>query len=77
MRYLVLEGSAVAASCALLENQKVLGEFFVNIPQTHSQTLLPMVQAVFRIRSADPVIKAQPFFFVCFSYSSLSNTSGK
>ena len=28
MRYLVLEASAAAASCALLENQKVLGEFF-------------------------------------------------
>ena len=44
MRYLVLEGSATAASCALLEDQKVLGEFYVNIPQTHSQTLLPMAQ---------------------------------
>ena len=46
MRYLVLEASAAAASCALLENQKVLGEFFVNIPQTHSQTLLPMAQGL-------------------------------
>ncbi len=44
MKYLVLEGSATAASCALLEEQKVLGEFFVNIPQTHSQTLLPMAE---------------------------------
>lgn len=43
-RYLVLEGSAAAASCALLEGEKVLGEFFVNIPQPHSQTLLPMVE---------------------------------
>ena len=44
MKYLALEGSAVAASCALLEDGRVLGEFFVNIPQTHSQTLLPMVE---------------------------------
>ena len=29
MRYLVLEASAAAASCALLEEEKVLGEFFV------------------------------------------------
>jgi len=44
MKYLVLEGSAAAASCALLEDRKVLGEFFVHIPQTHSQTLLPMAE---------------------------------
>lgn len=46
IKYLVLEGSAVAASCALLEEEKVLGEFYVNIPQTHSQTLLPMVEGL-------------------------------
>ena len=46
MKYLVLEGSATAASCALLEDQKVLGEFYVNIPQTHSQTLLPMAESL-------------------------------
>lgn len=45
-RYLVLEGSATAASCALLEEEKVLGESFVNIRQTHSQTLLPMTEAL-------------------------------
>lgn len=44
MKYLVLEGSATAASCALLEDRRVLGEFFVNIRQTHSQTLLPMAE---------------------------------
>ncbi len=54
MRYLVLEGSAVAASCALLENQKVLGEFFVNIPQTHSQTLLPMVEGLLSTCGVNP-----------------------
>lgn len=47
-RYLVLEGSAVAASCALLEGEKVLGESYVNIPQTHSQTLLPMAEALLK-----------------------------
>ena len=62
MRYLVLEGSAVAASCALLENQKVLGEFFVNIPQTHSQTLLPMVEGLLRTCGTAPA--ALDFFAV-------------
>ena len=45
-RSLVLEGSAAAASCALLEEEKVLGESFVNIRQTHSQTLLPMAEGL-------------------------------
>ena len=54
MRYLVLEGSATAASCALLEEEKVLGEFFVNIPQTHSQTLLPMVEGLLKTCALSP-----------------------
>lgn len=54
-RYLVLEGSATAASCALLEEEKVLGESFVNIPQTHSQTLLPMVEALLNTCGVTPV----------------------
>lgn len=54
MKYLVLEGSAVAASCALLEDQKVLGEFFVNIPQTHSQTLLPMAESLLKTCGTAP-----------------------
>ncbi len=54
MKYLVLEGSAAAASCALLEDQKVLGEFFVNIPQTHSQTLLPMAEGLLKTCGTAP-----------------------
>ena len=54
MRSLVLEGSATAASCALLEEEKVLGEFFVNIPQTHSQTLLPMVEGLLKTCALSP-----------------------
>ena len=53
-RYLVLEGSAVAASCALLEEEKVLGESFVNIPQTHSQTLMPMVESLLSTCGVSP-----------------------
>lgn len=54
MKYLVLEGSAAAASCALLEDQRVLGEFFVNIPQTHSQTLLPMAESLLKTCGTAP-----------------------
>ena len=44
MKLLALESSAVAASVALLEGQRVVGEFFLSTAQTHSQTLLPMTQ---------------------------------
>ena len=62
MKYLVLEGSATAASCALLEDQRVLGEFFVNIPQTHSQTLLPMAEGLLKTCGLTPA--ALDFFAV-------------
>ncbi len=44
MLVLALESSAAPASAAVLEDGKLLGEFFVNTRQTHSQTLLPMVE---------------------------------
>lgn len=41
-----LECSAAAASAALLRDGKLLGEEFLNVPQTHSVTLLPMAQSL-------------------------------
>lgn len=46
MKLLALECSAVCASVAVMEDGRVTGEFFVNTRQTHSQTLMPMVQQV-------------------------------
>lgn len=46
MLTLGIDSSASAASAAVVENGKLLGEFFVNTKQTHSQTLLPMVQGL-------------------------------
>ncbi len=46
MKILALDSSAVSASAAVLEDDKLLGEFFINTRQTHSQTLMPMVQQV-------------------------------
>lgn len=43
MLILAVESSAAPASAAVMEDDKLLGEFFVNTKQTHSQTLLPMV----------------------------------
>ena len=46
MKFLMLESSAAAASCALFDGEKLLGESYLNIPQTHSQTLLPMAEGL-------------------------------
>ena len=44
MKILAIESSAKAASVAITDNQKILGEFYLNIGLTHSQTLAPMIQ---------------------------------
>ncbi len=46
MKLLAFECSAKAASCAVLEDGKILGSAFSNVPLTHSQTLMPMMQNV-------------------------------
>lgn len=49
MKILALESSAVAASVALIEDEKILVENYCNIGFTHSQTLMPMVQNLLSI----------------------------
>lgn len=44
MRILALESSAIAASVCVMEEEKILSEFYMNTKQTHSQTLLPMAK---------------------------------
>lgn len=44
MLLLAIDSSAGPASAAVLEDEKLLGEYFINTKQTHSQTLLPMVE---------------------------------
>ncbi len=46
MRILALDTSAGPASCAVTEDGRVLASSFVNTKLTHSQTLLPMVEAM-------------------------------
>lgn len=46
MLTLGIDSSATAASAAVVEDGKLLGEYYVNTKQTHSQTLLPMVQGL-------------------------------
>lgn len=46
MMLLSLESSATPASCALTRDGVLLGEFFIHTKLTHSETLMPMVQAL-------------------------------
>lgn len=54
MKTLALESSAKAASCALLDGDTVVGEFFLHTGQTHSQTLLPMVEQLLALGGMTP-----------------------
>ena len=46
MLVLGIDASAGPASAAVAQDGRLLGEFFVNTKQTHSQTLLPMTEAL-------------------------------
>ena len=48
MRILAIDSSATAASAALVEDGKVMGEFYINTRLTHSQTLMPMIDDVLK-----------------------------
>lgn len=49
MKILAIDSSAKSASVAIIEDDKVLGEFYVNIGFTHSQTLVPMIKNLFDV----------------------------
>lgn len=45
MRILAVDSSAKTAGVAICDDDKLLGEFFIDNGLTHSQTLMPMIQA--------------------------------
>lgn len=49
MRILAIESSAVTASVAVLDDDLLTAEYTVNYKKTHSQTLLPMIDEVFKM----------------------------
>ncbi len=49
MLILAMDSSATPASAALLEDDKILSEFYIHTKQTHSQTLMPMVDSVLKL----------------------------
>lgn len=44
MKVLALDSTAMVASAAIAEDEKLTGEFFINTKLTHSQTLVPMAE---------------------------------
>lgn len=48
MLILAIDSSATPASAAIRQDGQLLGEFFINTKQTHSQTLLPMVEQLMK-----------------------------
>lgn len=48
MMILALDTSSLAASCALWRDGALLGEYFINAGLTHSQTIMPMTEALLR-----------------------------
>lgn len=54
MKVLALDTSSLAASCALLEGDKLLGEFFLNTGMTHSETAMVMVDHLLKTAKVSP-----------------------
>jgi tRNA threonylcarbamoyladenosine biosynthesis protein TsaB len=48
MIILGIESSGVAASCAITEDQKLLGEFTLNHKLTHSEKLMPLIESLIK-----------------------------
>lgn len=48
MKILAFDCSAAPASVAITENGKIIGSSFINVKLTHSQTLLPMADALLK-----------------------------
>ena len=53
MRILAIESSGLVASVAVTENDTLLGEYTMNHKKTHSQTLLPMLDALAKMIELD------------------------
>ncbi|MBR2043064.1 MAG: tRNA (adenosine(37)-N6)-threonylcarbamoyltransferase complex dimerization subunit type 1 TsaB [Clostridia bacterium] len=53
MKILSCECSAKSASCAISEDGKIIADAFINLPLTHSQTLLPMISSMLSSSKTD------------------------
>ncbi len=48
MKLLAVDSSSLTASVAVIEDEKIIAEFFINAGLTHSQTLAPMIDGVIK-----------------------------
>ena len=53
VKILGIESSALVASVAIWEDGVITAEYTVNFKKTHSQTLLPMIDEIFRMTEQD------------------------
>ncbi|SFG25049.1 tRNA threonylcarbamoyladenosine biosynthesis protein TsaB [Lachnospiraceae bacterium C7] len=53
MKLLAIDSSGLVASIAVVEDDKLLGEYTINHKKTHSQTLLPMLDEVVKMLELD------------------------
>lgn len=49
MKILSLDTTGLVASCAIVDDTKTLAEFTTNFKKTHSQTLMPMIENMFKL----------------------------
>ncbi len=54
MRILAIESSAITASVGVLTDDVLTAEYTVNYKKTHSQTLLPMIDEIFKMTQMEP-----------------------
>ena len=53
MRILAMDSSGLVASVALVEEENLLAEYTMNLKKTHSETLLPMIDAMVGLTGID------------------------
>ena len=53
MRILAMDSSGLVASVALVEEENLLAEYTMNLKKTHSETLLPMIDAIVELTGID------------------------
>ena len=46
LKILAVDSSSATASVAIVEDDKIIAEYFANCGLTHSETLAPMIQSI-------------------------------
>ncbi len=64
MKVFAVDTSAKSASAALVEDGVIKGEFFINTMLTHSETLMPMIDLLFKS------VRIEPSEIDCFAVNS-------